>query len=90
MPEEIAQLKRELRELKAEFDLLKSNDTIPFEIDNAFRDRLSALTDLVVSAKGADTEDQAVNEGGSSTYDVLGDPDGFLQIDIAGSNYHNN
>ncbi len=67
---------------------LKNATTIPFDVDGAFRDRLSDSLDLMVSTKGANSEDQAVDEGGSATYDVLGDPAGFLEINIAGTVYY--
>lgn len=40
------------------------------------------------STKGATSENQAVNEGGSATYNVLKAPDGFLQITINGVLYY--
>ena len=88
MPPTIEQLQSDLEELRTEFDSLKSASAIPLEIDQAFRSRLSSSLGVLVSAKGLNTEDQAVNEAGSGTYDVLGDPDGFLEIQIAATTYH--
>ena len=76
------------RQLKAahDFMLAMQNDTtIPFAVDGALRKRLENELGLSVSAKGADTEDQAVNEAGAGTYDVLGDPVGFLKVTIGGT-----
>lgn len=67
---------------------LKNGATIPYEVDAAFRSRFSRGIGLSVSAKGANTEDQAVNEAGSATFDVLGDPDGFLEVSINGTVYY--
>lgn len=59
-------------------------------LHTAPQDFRKALTDagLSVSSKGASTEDQAVNEGGAAAYAVMGDPDGFLQVTIAGTIYY--
>ena len=85
--EQIDVLKRELAELRDDFNKLRSSTTIPYDIDQAFQQRIGDKT-LKVSTKGVNTEDQAVNEGGVATYDVLGDPDGFLQITIANTIYY--
>lgn len=67
---------------------LKSSSTIPYEVDGAFRNRFATSLGLVVSSKGADTEDVTVNESGSSTYTVMDDPDGFLEVNINGTVYY--
>lgn len=43
---------------------------------------------LKKSTKGTDTEDQAVDEGGAGTYNVLKEPDGFLEITINNLTYY--
>lgn len=43
---------------------------------------------IASSIKGATSENQAVNEGGSSTYSVIKAPDAFLQITINGVIYY--
>lgn len=67
---------------------LKSSTSIPFEVDGAFRDRFGDLAGLALSAKVATTENQAVDEGGSATYNVLKEPDGFLEVAINGTTYY--
>lgn len=82
------QMQAELTELRAFVQSLKSSTTIPYDVDGAFRTRLGTDSDIVVSAKDVDSEDQSVNEGGSATYNVLKEPDGFLQVTISGSVYY--
>jgi hypothetical protein len=67
---------------------LKSSSSIPYDVDGAFRDRLRNIFALYVSSKSADSEDQSVNEAGSGTYSVMGDPDGFLEITVDGTLYY--
>ncbi len=67
---------------------LKSAATIPYEVDGAFRDRLSNSLALSVSTKGQDTEDLEINEAGSSTLTAMQDPDGFLEVSIGGTIFH--
>lgn len=88
MNEEIKQLQEQVVKLTQRLDSLQSSTTIPFDVDRAFRDRFRDITGLSVSSKNLDSEDQAVNEGGASTYSVMGDPDGFLQITISNVAYY--
>jgi len=67
---------------------LESFTTIPFNVDKAWRERFKDIVGLKVSTKDLDSEDQAVNEGGAGTYDVLGDPDGFLEFTVQGTTYY--
>jgi len=81
--------KRQLEELVAFKKSLESASNIPFNVDRAFRFRLRGLANnLEVSSKAADSEDQTVNESGSSSYSVLSDPVGFLSIEIEGTTYN--
>jgi hypothetical protein len=82
------ELLNRVSKLERELNALKSSSTIPFEVDRAFRDRFRDILVLNVSSKNASSEDQAVDEGGISTYAVLGDPDGFLEVIIAGTPYY--
>lgn len=84
MENDIAQLKLEIEELKKFNKSLTNTTTIPFEVDGAFRKRLSNLL-LTVSNKVATSENQSVNESGAGTYSVLGIPNGFLQVNINNS-----
>ena len=64
---------------------LKANATIPIEIDNAFRERLAGTAGVASSSKSATSENQVVNESGSSTYSVLKAPDLFAEVQVGGS-----
>lgn len=87
MQEQIQQLTRRIEALENENRLLKSSNTIPLEIDQAFRDRfLSGVTQAIVAdSKSASSENQAVNEGGVATYNVLKPPDGFVSTVLNGA-----
>lgn len=69
---------------------MKAAATIPLETDRALRDRLglSGIPLGAVSSKNADSEDQAVDEGGAATYSVMGDPVGFLEITLGTTTYY--
>ena len=84
------QLLARIDALEQEIKNLKADSTIPYDVDQAFRKRLaiSTFTPFVVSAKGASTEDVSVNEGGASSYAVMNDPDGFLEVTIANTVYY--
>lgn len=82
------QEKQEFEDMKRFVQALKSSNSIPLEVDRAFRARLSALFGLSVSTKGVDTEDVTVDESGAATYAVMNDPDGFLEVSINGTIYY--
>jgi hypothetical protein len=67
---------------------MQSASTIPLSTDQAITGRFLQGVNLTVSAKGTDTEDQAVSEGGSALYNVPREYDGFLQITINGTIYY--
>lgn len=77
----------EFNEMKAFIESLKDSSSIPFEVDRAFRRRLSS-DDIAISTKDVNSEDKAVNEGGAGTYNVLKEPDGFLQKRIGSAMYY--
>lgn len=84
--EELRQQLKELQDWKAS---LERSSTIPLNIDQSFRGRfIKSLSNLAKSSKSSTSENQAVNEAGSATYSVLGDPDGFLEITIDGVLYY--
>ena len=64
----------------------------PSEIDPLM---VTAITEVVtgafapISPKNANSEDQSVNESGSSSYTVLSDPVGFLEINNKHVPYYN-
>lgn len=81
------EMQKEIEELKAWKASLERSSAIPLNVDQAFRKRLSVVSPTT-STKGATSENQAVDEGGMATYDVLKPPDGFLQIEINGTIYY--
>lgn len=72
-------LQRQLNELKDWKASLERSSTIPLSIDQAFRERFKN-NKLLTSTKSATSENQAVDEGGASTYSVLKAPDGFVEV----------
>lgn len=89
MPEEIEQLKKENADLKKRLEKIEQYTTSlggSLEFRNLVKEY--AKTSLSVSTKGADEEDQAVNEAGSGTYNVLKEPVGFLEVEIDGTTYN--
>ena len=83
--------KQQLRELLEWKKSLESSHSIPLNIDQALIGRgytKTSPTPLTVSSKGVDTEDVTVTESGSASYAVMNDPDGFLQVTIAGTIYY--
>lgn len=85
MQEQINQLQQEMNVLQAKMNLLYSSATIPYDVENAFIDRLD-LDNIVSqnSSKTAASETQAVNEGGVATYNVAKPMDGFEQRTVNG------
>lgn len=74
------ELQRQINILTKRLDALTNTQTIPLEVDRAFRERFrDSLGTLSTSTKSASSENQAVDEGGTDTYSVLGAPDGFDQ-----------
>lgn len=85
---ELQQLKKELEELKAWKKSLEMSQSIPLNIDQAFRKRFFVDSGISASGKSATSENQSVNEGGVATYSVLKAPDAFLQVVVQGSTYY--
>ena len=84
---EIEQLKNEIAELNRKIDLLYNSTDIPNNVEQAFRTRfqLDTYNPIIVSAKSASSENQAVNEGGVAAYNVMKPPDAFIQITLNGA-----
>jgi 5-enolpyruvylshikimate-3-phosphate synthase len=74
-------LQRQITELKAEIDSLKSSTTIPFDIGGAFEERIGAVKGDT-SSETPTSHTQAVDEGGTSTYNVAKPMDGFITITV--------
>ena len=81
-PQQIRQIVRE--EIT---NTLGRYDRIPLDVEKAFDRRLRS-GNLIISSKGATTENQSVDEAGASTYSVLKAPDGFLEITINKTKYY--
>lgn len=80
---ELEILRQKVEELEKWKANLERSSSIPLNIDQALRERfLNGIPLIKASTKGNDTEDQAVNEGGVATYNVLKEPDDFLQVDV--------
>lgn len=80
---------QKLNEVYEFIQSLKRSSSIPREIDQSFKERfLSSFGGITTSTKGATTENQAVNEAGSSSYSVLKAPDGFVEVKISGTTYY--
>jgi len=60
-------------------DILGRFDSIPHNVQKALarRFKLSEVPTVTAGSKAASSENQAVDEGGSGTYSVLGPPDSF-------------
>lgn len=98
--QEYKNLKSQIDELTKQLASLKASATIPLDVGEAMKIRMldaGILRDVPVlksSAKEADSEDidavTAVNFGASTvTKDaVLGNPAGFLEVDIQGTLYY--
>ena len=80
---------KQLKDVVAFMNALKAASTIPLEVDRALRARLNfpSIPITIVSSKNADSEDQAVAEGGAASYSVMGDPVGFLQMTVGNTAY---
>ena len=79
------ELRQQLNELLAWKKSLEMSATIPLPIDQAFRARLG-INGTTTSTKVSTSEDQAVNEAGSATYNVLKSPDGFAKVVLENGN----
>jgi hypothetical protein len=80
------ELQRQIEALREELNSLKNSSTIPFDIGEAFRDRLETES---ATLNGTSTASyiQAVNESGSATYNVAKPMNGFLSIKVGGVTY---
>jgi len=76
--------RQQFDEMKRTIDGLKNVAQLDPDI------KLTIIRSLTsTSSKGADSEDQSVNESGSSNYIVLKDPVGFIDIDGKHIPYYN-
>lgn len=80
------ELELRVKKLEESMAKLSAFSTIPFDTEKAFKTRLgiSDIPVIVSSSKSATSENQAVNEAGASSYNVLKAPDAFAQVTING------
>lgn len=77
----IAELERIVAERK--------NQQISYPLDDISKQILSEkLASVVASTKVATSENQAVNEAGAASYNVLKSPDAFVQVTVNGTIYY--
>lgn len=83
------ELKLKIQEIEGFINRVKSQQ-ISYPMDDIsakiISDKISGT--VASSTKGATSENQAVNESGSGSYNVLKAPDAFLQITINGVLYY--
>lgn len=85
---ELELLKQRITKLENELKKLSSSTTIPFNVEQAFRARIT-LGELTASTKANTSEDKTVNEGGVSVYAVLDRPDGYdKRVDAGVTKYY--
>lgn len=83
-PEE---LDKKIEDIQNQINSLRSSTTIPFDMEQAIRDRLRVPEFAILngSTKTAASETQSVNEGGVATYSVAKPPDGFREFVVGGT-----
>ena len=77
------EIKQQIRELQDFNRSLQSAHSIPLAVYQAFSERFVNSV-IMESTKSADSEDVTVNEAGAGSYAVLGDPVGFIKINVNG------
>lgn len=90
MEQRIKELENRIQALEASLARLNNTTSIPWEFEQALRDRLALGTVIVAStsSKGANSEDVTVNEAGTNTYAVMNDPVGFIKLTFNGTDYY--
>lgn len=78
----IAELEKQIDRLKLVVNALHNPSEIDPQIIKTFQDRTP--TALQSDSKAASSENQAVDEGATNTYNVLKPPDGFDKATIDG------
>ncbi len=89
MDQQIKELQKQIDDLKKDFDSLNSSTTIPYNVAVAIKARLEQ--DFTQAGAGVVTPPaytQAVNEGGSATYNVAKPMAGFISITFGGITYN--
>lgn len=89
--DEIKQIKKEIESLVQWRESLSVSSRIPLEQDRAMRYRMFGSDVVQVienSTKSSSSENQAVNEGGTGTYNVLKPPASFLRVEVGNIAYY--
>jgi hypothetical protein len=90
MEQYIKELETRIATLEDALAKLNNTAEIPWEFEQALRDRLVLGTNIVAgaSSKTANSEDVTVNESGSGSYAVMNDPIGFIKLRFGENDYH--
>lgn len=83
MEQRISQLEQQIQQLQEVVELMRSSATYPYDMEQAIIDRVNPVA-FTPSTKTAASETQAVDEGGSGTYNVAKPMDGFEQRVVDG------
>lgn len=89
--DKLEKMQRQIDSLEAKLKSMSDATTIDFDTENAFRTRfrLDSVALLTLSGKSESSESQTVNEAGSApTYNVLKQPDKFLEFSQDGITYY--
>lgn len=62
---------------------IQASGTIPYEVGEAFKARISGSAQFSQSSKSIDSEDVSINEAGAGSHVVLDDPDYFLKATLS-------
>lgn len=76
-----------IKRIENRLNMLESASTIPFPVEQAFRERfkLADFAELKGSTESPGDYDQAVDEAGAASYNVASVPDGFREFTVGGS-----
>lgn len=82
--EQIKQIQEQIDSLQEQLNSLSSSSTIPFEIGEAFKDRIGG-SEVIPSSKTVASETQTINEGGIAIVTALDVPDSFGSVLVNGA-----
>lgn len=84
------ELQQKIEDLEKKLKLLEAGATLPKAVEDAIRERLriDIISAISTSGKSSVSESQAVDEAGVATYNVLKNPDAYLQVVINGTTYY--
>lgn len=89
--ERISKLEAQVAELTQQLKALSSFNTIPFNVEKAFKNRLTSdLQPHVTNVTDdfpANPLSELVDEGGSATYRVMSPPDYAIRLHLGGNVY---